>query len=333
MNILMIGGTGVISTEVSKRILAKGWHLTLLNRGTQTRGVCPDGAEVILCDIRNAESAAQALAGRSFDVVVDWISYTPTQLQQTLSLLRGAYGQYIFISSSAVYSRGLTRATEDGPKQNLAWDYARDKLGCEELLKIEDLLWKCNWTVVRPAVTYGDTRIPCAIIPNKQWTLADRMLKGLPIVLHDDGSARTHITHSSDFAKGIVGLMGNPQASREAFHIVSDEVLSWKEMAEMEAEALGVTPKFCYIPSVELCREMPQTQQGVTYGVLLCNKACTTTYDNSKIRRAAPEFVCTIPFREGVARTMAFYKTHPAYQLIDDEWNVQIDALCAKYGK
>ena len=332
MKVMMIGGTGVISTEVSKRILQKGWQLTLLNRGTQTRGLCPEGAELVKCDVRDEAALRAAVSGRHFDVVVDWISYTPAQLEPNLRALRGHYDQFIFISSTAVYSRGLVNATEDGPRENNAWNYARDKVGCEEFLKIEDLLYGCNWTVVRPAVTYGDTRIPCAIIPNRQWTLADRMLRGKPIVMHDDGSAMSAVTHSSDFAKGIVGLMGNERASRQAYHILSDQYLSWKRMAELEGEALGVKPRFVYIPSVDLCREMPQTQQGVTYGVLLCNKARTTTYDTSKIKRDAPEFICTTPFETGIARTMEFYRTHPAFQLIDEDWNAQIDRLCEKYG-
>lgn len=332
MKILMIGGTGVISTEVSKRILAEGHELTLLNRGTQTRGLCPAGAKVITANIRNAEETSRALRGRYFDVIVDWISYTPAQLEQNLRVLRGMYGQFVFISSTAVYTRSLRNADEEAPKNNMAWDYARDKVGCEEYLKIEDILYGCNWTVVRPAVTYGDTRIPCAIIPNRQWTLADRMLRGKPIVMHDDGSAMTAVTHSSDFAKGIVGLMGNPRALRQAYHILSDEYHSWRELAEMEAHALGVEPKFVYISSVDLCRKMPQTQQGVTYGVLLCNKAETDTYDTSKIHRDVPQFVCTTSFEQGIARTMAFYRTHPEFQLIDEEWNAQIDRLCEEYG-
>lgn len=331
MRILMIGGTGVISTEVSKRILSKGWELYLLNRGTQTRGIMPEGAKWIHCDARDGEEMARVCEGMTFDVVVDWISYTQQQLRSTLDALRGKYGQLIFISSCAVYSRELRNVTEDHPRENLAWSYARDKIGCEEYLKIEDLLYGCNWTVVRPAVTYGDTRIPCAIIPNLQWTLADRMLQGKPIVMHDDGSARMALTHSSDFAKGIVGLMGNSLASRQAYHILSEEYLSWKEIAEIEAEALGVTPKLAYISSQDICREMPMTQQGDTFGVLLCNKACTTTYDTGKIHAHVPEFLCTTPFREGIARTMRFYREHPEFQGIDHAWNAQIDRLIEKF--
>ena len=332
MKVLMIGGTGVISTEVSKRFLALGYDLYLLNRGTQTHGICPEGAKVIYCDIRDEAASVKALEGKSFDVVVDWISYTPEQLEQTLRIFRGKYDQFIFISSCAVYTRGLRNAAEDAPKENMAWDYARNKLGCEEYLKIEDIMYGCKWTVVRPAVTYGDTRIPCAIIPARQWTLADRMLHGKPIVMHDDGSAVTGITHSSDFAKGLVGLAGNPKAYRQAFHLLSDEYLSWKEMAEIEAETLGVKPNFVFIPSVDICRTHTQTQQGVTYGVLLCNKAHTNTYDTTKIKAAVPEFVCTTPFREGIRRTMEFYQTHEAYRLIDEAWNAEMDMLCKKFG-
>lgn len=332
MKVLMIGGTGVISTEVSQRLVRAGTDLTLLNRGTQTRGICPPGAKVILCDVRNAEMTAKALAGLHFDVIVDWISFTPDQLEQNLKVMRGLYGQYVFISSCAVYQRGLRNATEEAPRTNLAWNYARDKVACEECLKIEDDLWGCNWTVIRPSVTYGDTRIPFAIIPNRQWTIADRMLKGKPVIMQDDGGALTSVTHSADFAKGVCGLLGNEKAFRQAYHIMSDEVYSWKELALMEAAALGVEPKLVYIPSLTLCREMPMTQQGVTYGVLLCNKSTTNTYDNSKIKKAVPGFICTTSFREGISRTMAFYRSHPEYRLIDEAWNEEADRICERFS-
>ena len=193
MKILMIGGTGVISTEVFQKNSGGGTRIDASQPRYADARPVSGGSKSYHGEYPGCRGTSRALRGRYFDVIVDWISYTPAQLEQNLRVLRGMFGQFVFISSTAVYTRGLRNADEEAPKNNMAWDYARDKVGCEEYLKIEDILYGCNWTVVRPAVTYGDTRIPCAIIPNRQWTLADRMLRGKPIVMHDDGSAMTAV--------------------------------------------------------------------------------------------------------------------------------------------
>lgn len=332
MRVLFIGGTGVISAEVSRRAVELGHEVYLLNRGTQTRGLAPEGAILLKGDARDPESLRAALGSRSFDAVADFISFTPAQLAASLEALRGRYGQYLFISSTAVYQRGLINGTEDAPLTNLAWDYSRDKIGCEQLLAVEDDLYGCCYTIVRPSVTYGDTRIPAALISNRQWSFADRILRGAPIVMQDHGEAETMITHSSDFAKGFCGLLGNPLARRQAYHIVSEEHFTWRRIAEMVGEALGREPVFAFIPSRDICREMPMTQQGATYGVLLCNKSVTGLYSNAKIRAHVPEFVCTTPFETGIRRTIEFFRTHPSFAGIDEEWNRQMDHLIEKFA-
>lgn len=331
MKVLLIGGTGVISTEVSRRSVLLGHEVVLLNRGTRTRGLPPEGVRELHADIRDIAAVQSAIGSERFDVVVDFLSYNPAQLRSMLEVFRGRYGQYIFISSAVVYDRSLTDVTEDAPLTNLAWNYSRDKIGCEQTLAIEDRLYGCNYTIIRPNVTYGDTRIPAALISNKQWSFADRILRGVPIVMQDDGSALTELTHSSDFAKGLCGLFMNPLAERQAYHIVSDERLSWKEIAVKVGEALGVETKFAYIPSEDIIRTMPMTQQGETFGVLLCHKSVSTPLNNSKIKAHVPEFVCTTSFDEGIRRTINFYQTHPEFALIDEQWNQEMDNLIRLY--
>jgi nucleoside-diphosphate-sugar epimerase len=331
MKLLLIGGTGVISTEVSKLSVGKGYEVVLLNRGTRTRGLPPEEAREIHADIRNKEQVKNAIGNEKFDVIVDFLSFSPAQLHNTLEIFRGRYQQYIFISSAVVYQRGLTNVTEDSPLLNLAWDYSRNKIGCEQLLGIEDHLYGCDYTIVRPNVTYGDTRIPAALISNHQWSFADRILRGKPIVMQDDGSALTELTHSSDFAKGLCGLYMNPLASRQAYHIVSDERLTWKQIAVKVGEALGAETKFAYISSDDIVRTMPMTQQGETFGVLHCHKSVSTPLNNTKIKTHVPEFVCTTNFDAGIRRTVQFYQTHPEFMLVDDEWNQEMDHLINLY--
>ena len=332
MKVLLIGGTGVISTEVSKRSLSLGHEVVLLNRGTCTRGLPPENVRQFHANIRNPEEVKGVIGDENFDVIVDFLSFTPGQLRSTLEIFRGRYRQFIFISSAVVYQRGLADVEEDAPLTNLAWDYSRDKIGCEQTLVIEDRLYGCPYTIVRPNVTYGDTRIPAALISNRQWSFADRILRGVPIVMHDDGSALTELTHSSDFAKGLCGLFLNPLAEREAYHIVSDERLNWKEIAIKVGEVLGREPFFAYISSENIIRTMPMTQQGETFGVLLCHKAVSTPLNNRKIKAHVPEFVCTTSFDEGIRRTIDFYRTHPSFAEIDEKWNQEMDNLIRLYG-
>lgn len=331
MKVLLIGGTGVISTEVSLRALQLGHEVVLLNRGTQTKGLAPDGVRQLHANIRDQEAVRSVIGTEKFDVIVDFLSFTPDQLKSTLEVFRGRYDQFIFISSAVVYDRNLTNVTEDAPLTNLAWNYSRDKIGCEQTLAIEDRLYGCNYTIIRPNVTYGDTRIPAALISKQQWSFADRILRGVPIVMQDDGSALTELTHSSDFAKGICGLFMNPLAEKQAYHIVSDERLSWKEIAVKVGEALGVETRFAYISSENIIRTMPMTPQGETFGVLLCHKSVSTPLDNSKIKAHVPEFICTTSFDEGIRRTINFYRTHPSFALVDEEWNRQMDHLIKLY--
>lgn len=333
MKILLIGGTGVISTDISALAVKKGMELYLINRGNRSM-FAPKEAICIQADIRDAMEAKKKTEGMHFDVVVDFISFTPEQLMQSISLFRDKCSQYIFISSATVYSREdqKTPIREDStPLTNVLWDYSRNKVACEMLLKKENDLYGLNYTIVRPYVTYGNTRIPFALISGAQWTLVDRMLKGKPILMANDGNAVCTLTRSSDFAKGFLPLCGNPKAYCESYHITSDETFTWNDVARMIGEAIGVEPKLVYLPIPDIARGMPTTAYGDVYSLLTADKATNWYFDNSKIKQVAPEFICTTPFSQGLRETIDFYCSHPEYKKVDQLWNEQIDRLIGEH--
>jgi nucleoside-diphosphate-sugar epimerase len=306
MRVLFIGGTGVISTACTALALERGLEMTLLNRGQS--GAAPAGCKVIAADIRQPGAAARALAGRTFDVVVQWIAYTPEHVRADLDLLAGRMGQYIFISSATVYRRPPPHyiVTEDTPLENAYWSYARAKLACEELLRREHRERGLPVTIVRPSSTYGPTKVPSAVAGGH--TVVDRMRRGLPVLVHGDGQSLWTLTHNTDFAKGFVGLLGNPRAVGEAVHITSDEVMTWDAIYQAIARAAGAgEPKLVHMAS-----EMIARFDAATGEKLLGDRAASMVFDNSKIRRLVPGFAATVPLEEGLRQSFAWLAADPA---------------------
>lgn len=332
MKVLLIGGTGIISTDIT--LLAaqrKDIDLYLLNRGNLPQFV-PDGVKTIQADINDADTVREKIKGMSFDVVADFISYAVDSLNAKLDIFRGQCGQYIFISSCAAYrypSSFMVQTEENSAVGNPLWAYGLAKTLCERRLAEEYAQSGMQYTIVRPAYTYNNIRIlqPYTINHWKSWTVAQRLLDGKPYVLQDDGQQLCTATHASDFAKGFVGLWGNPAAMNEAFHITSSNYLTWKRIAEMTAEALGVTPEFCFVPAEDLYLEL-----NASAGEKIMATAQHAVYDSAKMRKAVPEFVCTIPFAEGIRRTIQFYLDHPEYQKVDDEWEKNFDRIVEKHS-
>lgn len=326
MKALFIGGTGLISSAVSERAIQKGWELTLLNRGRRSQFV-PEGARVIECDIRDEAALQEKLGDECFDVVVEWIAFKPERVERDVELFQGRCGQYILISSGAAYARPMRRylIDESHPLNNRYWQYGRDKRMCEDVCMRAHRELDFPITIVRPSLTYGPTQIPFAMGSwSKPWSLVQRMLDGKPIVCHGDGTSLWSMTHNTDFAKGFVGLMGNRQAIGEAFHIVSDEVLTWDEIAYTIGDAVGVRPKIVHMSADQIARFMPGE-----LGDLLGDKSSSVVFDCSKIKRLVPEFVCTTPFAVGVRQSVDYFRAHPELQQIDEGWNRNIDALIA----
>lgn len=322
MKALFIGGTGLISTAVSALAIERGWELTLLNRGKRS---VMQGAQVIQVDINDDEAVKKALQGKNYDVVVEWIAFKPERVKRDIELLRGKCGQYILISSGAAYERPQRShiITESTSLNNRYWQYGRDKRMCEEVALAAYREFDFPVTIVRPSLTYGDAQIPFAMGSwQHPWSLVQRMLDDKPIVVHGDGTGLWTMTHNSDFAKGFVGLMGRRQAIGEAYHITSDEVLTWDEIAMIIGAAVGKTPTLVHCTSQQIARFMPGDAAG-----LLGDKSTCAIYDNTKIKRLVPDFICTVPFEEGVRRGVEYFRAHPDLRTIDEAWNSSIDAL------
>lgn len=328
MKVLFIGGTGVISTACTRLASDHGIHLTLLRRGHHNASV-PVGVKTIAADIHDASACAQALTGASFDAVVDFLAFTPVDIERDLQLFHGRARQYVFISSASAYQKPVPGypITESTPLGNPYWQYARDKIACEERLMRAHREQNFPVTIVRPSLTFNETWIPLVINSSqKPYTIVHRMLRGQKVIVPGDGSSLWVITHSSDFAKGLVGLLGNPSAIGETFHITTDEVMSWNQLYETVAAALGVDPNLVHIPSDFIIACLPDQR-----GRLLGDKSVSVIFDNSKIKRFVPEFRATTTFAEGIRQSLEWFAADPARREIDDAANAAWDKLIAAY--
>lgn len=325
MKVLFIGGTGIISTAVSKQAIAQGIELYHLNRGSHP-AVLP-GSNRLTADVHQLEDARKVLQDLEFDVVVDWIAYAPEDIERDLSLFRGRTRQFVFISSASAYQKPPVNylITESTPLHNPYWKYSQNKIACEERLLTAYREEGFPVTIVRPSLTY-DPNFPIAIGGWGCYTLADRLKKGLPIIVHGDGSSLWVVTHSDDFARGFLGLLGNPQTLGHAFHITSDEVLTWDQIYQTIAGALGVEPRIVHIPSDFIARIAPQLS-----GTLLGDKTWSAVFDNSKIKSFVPGFQAVIPFRDGIRRTLAWFAADGKRQRIDEAVNAEMDHILKAY--
>ncbi len=326
LSILFIGGTGIISSGCAPLLLERGHHLTLLNRGQTTHRPVPDGAEVIQADIRNPPEAAGALAGRKFDVVVDWVAFTPDHIEADLALFRGKTGQYVFISSASAYQTPpqALPVTESTPLNNPYWEYSRNKIACENRLVRAQREEGFPATIVRPSHTYDKTLLPFS----GGFTVLGRMLEGKPVVVHGDGTSLWTLTHHRDFAVGFNGLLGNPRAVGDVFHITSDEWLTWNQIFNMVAEAAGVEPDLVHIPSDFINRVDPVWGAG-----LLGDKSHSMIFDNTKIKRLVPEYNCVIPFHEGAKEIVSWYLADPTRQVVNEGFNRKLEEVLDAFGR
>jgi nucleoside-diphosphate-sugar epimerase len=292
MKVLFIGGTGTISSACSQLAVERGIDLTLFNRGSSLRPA-PAGAKQLKGNIRDEAAVGVLLAGQTFDAVVDWVAYTQDQVETDLRLFRGRTGQYVFISSASVYQKPPSNLPVDESTlaANPYWQYSRDKIACEELLIHEYRQNRLPFTIVRPSHTYDQASIPL----QGGYTAIDRMQRGLPVIVHGDGTSLWVLTHHDDFAKGFLGLLGNPRAIGEIFQITSDEELSWNQIYTCMAQAAGIEqPKLVHVPSDLINAFDPEWGAG-----LLGDKAHSMIFDNHKIKQIVPDFAAAIPFAQG----------------------------------
>ncbi len=319
MKVLFIGGTGVISSACSQLAVERGIELYLLNRGESTRPT-PQGARVLRGNIRQIEEAKQLLAGHQFDAVVEWIGFVPEHVHADIELFRGRTAQYVFISSASVYQTppASLPVTESTPLDNPYWEYARAKIACEQVLMQAYRDEKFPATIVRPSHTYDQTMLPVT----GRYTVIHRMRQGKPVIVHGDGTSLWTLTHHRDFAKGFVGLLGNSHAIGDAFHITSDEWLTWNQIYEIIAQAAGVEPHIVHIPS-----DVIATYDKTWGDGLLGDKAHSMIFDNSKIKRVVPGFVATIPFSHGAREIMAWFDADPVRQVVDKRLDALMDKM------
>jgi nucleoside-diphosphate-sugar epimerase len=325
MKILFIGGTGTISTAISKLLIAQGHDLYLLNRGKRN-DVLPSGAHALIADINDEQQVAALIKGLDFDCVADFIAFVPEHLQRDYRLFKGKTRQFIFISSASAYQKPLSdyRVTEATPLANPYWQYSRDKIACEDYLMKLYREEGFPVTMVRPSYTYDERNVPLGVHgANGSWQVIKRMQEGKPVIIHGDGTALWTMTHNSDFAKGFVGLIGNIHALGEAVQITSDETLTWNQIYQCIARALNVPLKAVHVSSEFLAAAGPYD----FVGGLLGDKAVSVVFDNAKLKRLVPEFTATKRFDQGIKETIDHVLAHPEWQREDKEFDQWCDTI------
>jgi nucleoside-diphosphate-sugar epimerase len=324
LKVLFIGGSGVISAASSQLAVERGIDLYVLNRGATHLRPLPPEATVLQADVHDRDAVRAALGGQEFDAVVDWVAFTPEHVRSDIELFRGRTGQYVFISSASAYQTPPARlpVTESTPLRNPYWQYSRDKIACESLLTEAYRDENFPATIVRPSHTYDRTSIPF----DGKWTALARMRAGKEVVVHGDGTSLWTLTHSADFAQGFVPLLAHPRTVGDVFHITSDDVLTWDQIAHSLAAGLGVTPHLVHVPSDVIAAADPQWGAG-----LIGDKAHSMVFDNSKLRSVVPDFCATIPFEQGAREIVAWYDEDPARQQPDGRLDALMDKLVAAY--
>lgn len=317
MRILITGGTGTISRAVVAASLAQGHHVTVLNRGN--REPLPAGVEHLIADAHDEAGLIAALGERTFDAMVQFVAFTPDQVERDLRVFTGRVGQYVFISSASVYAKPVVDhvITEHTPLSNPFWQYARDKIAGEQVLRDSDTT--LPWTIVRPSHTYGERGVPVNFHFGEPWAVLQRIRDGRPVLVHGDGESLWTFTWNEDFASGLLGLVGNPAALGRAVHITSDESITWNQAFATIGAALGVAPQLVRVSTPMLVALRPELE-----GPLTGDKANTVVFDNSLIKDLAPRFEASTTFAEGVRRAIAWLDAHPQERRTDPSF----DAFC-----
>jgi nucleoside-diphosphate-sugar epimerase len=324
LRVLFIGGSGIISSACSSLAVERGIELYVLNRGRSADRPVPAQATVLHGDVRDPASVEKALDGLQFDAVVDWVAFAPEHVQADMQLFRGRTRQYVFISSASAYQTPPARVpvVESTPLANPFWQYSRDKIACEDLLMQAYRTDGFPVTIVRPSHTYDKTSVPF----DGGWTVLGRMRQGKEIVVHGDGTSLWTLTHHTDFARGFVPLLGHPRTIGDAFHITSDDVLTWNQIADALAAAAGVEARLVHVPSDAIAAADPEWGAG-----LLGDKAHSMVFDNAKLRSVVPDYLATVPFEQGAREIVAWHDEDPSRQRVDPQLDTLMDRLVERY--
>ncbi|WP_375389994.1 NAD-dependent epimerase/dehydratase family protein [uncultured Amnibacterium sp.] len=321
LDILFLGGTGIISTSSVRLAVERGHRVTVLNRGRTSSRPIPDAVEQLTGDVSDAASVDAALQGREFDVVAQFRAFLPDTVRTDVARFTGRTGQYVFVSSASAYQKppASIPVTEATPLKNPFWQYSRDKIACEDVLVAADRDDDFPMTIVRPSHTYDDSLLPTM----GGWTDIARMRAGKPVVVHGDGTTPWTLTHADDFAVGFVGLLGRPAALGSAYTITGESAPTWNQVYTWLGHAAGVEqPHLVHVASERIAREVPDLGPG-----LVGDKAYAMLFDTTRLRRLVPEFATTIPYAEGARRQLAWYDAHPDAQVVDAELDAHFDRL------
>lgn len=320
---LFIGGTGTISMAITNLLATrKEWHLTLLNRGYRQADI-PEGVDTIAADINDEEAVKKALEGKKFDTVCDFIGFVPSQLERDYRIFKGITKQFMYISSASAYNKLPADCviTEGTTLANPYWEYSRNKIACEEYLMKLYREEGFPVTIIRPSHTYDNRNVPLGVHGSRgSYQVIKRMLEGKRVIIHGDGTSIWTMTYNEDFAVAFAGLMANPHAIGEAFQITNDEKLTWNQIYQTIADVLGVELRPYYVSSYFLA------EVGKQYdfeGGLIGDKSNTVLFDNTKVKRAVPEFKPSIHFEEGIRRCLDNILSNKSLQIEDpefDEW-------------
>jgi nucleoside-diphosphate-sugar epimerase len=324
LRVLFIGGSGVISSACSRLAVERGIDLFVLNRGTSSDRPLPAEVTVLRGDIRDSASVREALADRDFDAVVDWVAFTPEHVRADIELFRGRTGQYVFISSASAYQTPPARLpiVESTPLRNPFWEYSRNKIACEDALVVAYREEGFPVTIVRPSHTYDATSVPFY----GGWTVVARMREGKDIVVHGDGTSLWTLTHHVDFARGFVPLLANPRTFGEAFHITSDDVLTWNQIAQTLAAAAGVEARIVHVTSESIAAVDPDWG-----AALLGDSAHSSVFDNSKLRAVVPDYLATVPFEQGAREIVAWHDDRASRRRVDARVDSTLDELVERH--
>ena len=329
MKALFIGGTGTISTAIVKRLAEElGWEVWLLNRGNRS-DVVPKGVHQIVCDISDEAAAEKALDGMTFDVVNEFIGFTQDQVERDYRLFKDRTKQYIYISSASAYNKPAANyvITEGTSLANSHWEYSRNKIACEEFLMKKYREEGFPVTIVRPSHTYDERNVPLGVHGKKGFfQVIKRMQEGKPVIIQGDGTSLWTVTFNKDFAIGYTGLMGNRHAIGEAFQITGDETLTWNQIYQTIADALGVKLKAYHIASEYL--SAVGDKYGFDFeGSLTGDKSVSVVFDNSKLKRVVPDMKTTVRFDQGVRIALDYVLSHPECQVVDPEFDQWCDKV------
>jgi nucleoside-diphosphate-sugar epimerase len=326
LKVLFIGGTGVISSACARVAVEHGIDLFVLNRGRSTDRPLPPGVTTLRADAREPRSVRQEIKDLDFDAVVDWVAFTPDQVRTDIELFSGRTGQYVFISSASAYQTPPARVpvTESTPLRNPFWAYSRGKIACEDLLVAAYREQGFPATIVRPSHTYDQTSVPF----DGRWTVLGRMLAGKPVIVHGDGTSLWTLTHNEDFARAFVPLLAHTRTLGDAIQITSDDVLTWNQIAEVLAAALGVSAQVVHVPSDAIAAADPDWGAG-----LLGDKAHSMIFDNAKVRGLVPGWRAVIPFEQGAREIADWYRADPARQVTDARLDAVMDKLAAAWSQ